>query len=256
MKVSIIVLTYNSEKNIKTCIDSIKNQTYKNIENIIIDGKSKDNTIKIIEENKIENTIIISEKDKGIYDAWNKGFKYASGDIIGTVMSDDYLNNKKTIENIVNAFKHKNCDILYGNMQFELDNEIIRKWKAGDLKKTNFYFGWMPPPPTVYVDKKIKEENEMFNEKYKIAADYDWLLRILFLKDYKVHYLDDYFYTIRMGGVSNNSIMNIFKSNKECYQSWIDNGISKFPFWIFFKPLLKITQVNNLKRFISFYRKS
>ncbi len=114
----------------------------------------------------------------------------------------------------------------------------------------------MPPPPTVYVNKKTKEENKMFNEKYKIAADYDWLLRILFLKDYKVHYLDDYFYTIRMGGVSNNSIINIFKSNKECYQSWIDNGISKFPFWIFFKPLLKITQVNNLKRFISFYKKS
>jgi len=256
MKVSIIILTYNSEQNIKHCIDSIKKQTYKDIEYIIIDGLSSDNTIKIIDENRENNTILISEKDNGIYDAWNKGLKRASGDIVGTVMSDDYLNDQDSIQSIVNIFKEKKCDIVYGNMQFELNNKIVRQWKAGKFNKKKYYLGWMPPPPTVYVKNTILKENETFDEKYKIAADYEWLLRIFFMQNYNIYYFDRFFYTLRMGGVSNKNLINIIKSNRECYQAWVNNKISKFPFWIFFKPFFKILQITSFNSFLNFYKKS
>ena len=134
MKVSIITLTYNSEKTISRSLKSVSNQTYKNIEHIIIDGKSKDNTIQIINTHN-KHSILVSEKDEGIYDAWNKGMKLANGDIVGTVMSDDYLKSKTTIESIVQSFNKEGCDILYGNMDFVLNGEIIRKWRAGNFKK-------------------------------------------------------------------------------------------------------------------------
>ena len=111
MKVSIITLTYNSEKAILRCLQSIHSQSYKNIEHIIIDGKSTDNTIQIINEHSAKS-ILISEKDAGIYDAWNKGMKLATGDIVGTVMSDDYLKNEHSIQSIVEAFQKENCDIV------------------------------------------------------------------------------------------------------------------------------------------------
>ena len=138
MKVSIITLTYNSEKAILRCLESINNQTYKNIEHIIIDGKSTDNTIQLINANS-KNSILVSEKDAGIYDAWNKGMSLASGDIIGTVMSDDYLKSSKTIESIVKTFQKEDCDILYGNMDFVLNGETIRQWRAGNFKKYKYF---------------------------------------------------------------------------------------------------------------------
>lgn len=257
MKISIITLTYNSERNILECLESIKNQNYENIEHIIIDGLSSDSTLEIINKNKIDNTIIISEKDNGIYDAWNKGFKVASGDIIGTVMSDDFFPNSNVVSDIASSFKNNNCDILYGNMNFQLNNKIVREWKPGFFKKRSFYFGWMPPPPTVYVSKSIVKNNLPFNTNYKIAGDYEWLLRIFFLQNYRIFYLNKFTYTLRMGGVSNKSLKNIIKSNLECYYAWKENEISKFPFWVFLKPLSRILQIKKFSEIFKFYfRKS
>tara|TARA_B100000900_G_C20574112_1_gene714585 strand:- start:881 stop:1660 length:780 start_codon:yes stop_codon:yes gene_type:complete len=253
LKFSIITPTFNSEKTIKKCIQSIKNQNYDNIEHIIIDGGSSDNTLKIINENKLKNSIIISENDKGIYDAWNKGFKIANGDIIGAVMSDDFINESDALMIIEKKFINKNCDILYGNMNFVLNNRIIRKWKSGDFNKKKYYLGWMPPTPTVFFKKKIITENNLFNLKYTIAADYEFFLRIFFLKNYKIFYLDKYMYSLKLGGASTKSFKNIFRSNKECYDAWIDNEISQFPFWIIIKPISKIFQIRNFKSYFNFY---
>lgn len=253
MKVSIITLTYNSEENISECLESIKAQNYNNIEHIIIDGLSSDRTIDIINKNSNENTVVISEKDEGIYDAWSKGFQKATGDIIGTVMSDDRLENEHVISTIVKSFKSKKCDILYANMYFESNNKILRKWKPGSFSKKSFYLGWMPPPPTVYVSKKILKNNKNFDKRYRIAGDYEWLLRLFFVKDYKIFYLNKFIYNLRMGGVSNSSFTNILKGNIECYNAWKDNNISKFPFWIILKPFSKIFQIINLREFFKFY---
>jgi glycosyltransferase involved in cell wall biosynthesis len=254
MKVSIITLTYNSEKAILRCLQSIHSQSYKNIEHIIIDGKSTDNTIQIINEHSAKS-ILISEKDAGIYDAWNKGMKLATGDIVGTVMSDDYLKNEHSIQSIVEAFQKENCDIVYGNMDFVLNSEIIRKWRAGNFKKYKYYFGWMPPPPAVYVKKNIIKENKLFNLKYKIGADYEWLLRLFYIKNYNIFYLDKFIYTLEYGGISNKSLKNVFDGNMENYYAWKDNNLSQFPFWVPLKPLFKIFQIKKLSSFFRFYLK-
>lgn len=252
MKVSIITLTYNSEKAILRCLESINNQTYKNIEHIIIDGKSTDNTIQLINAYS-KNSILVTEKDKGIYDAWNKGMSLASGDIIGTVMSDDYLKSNITIESIVKTFQKEDCDILYGNMDFVLNGETIRQWRAGNFKKYKYFFGWMPPPPTVYVKKFILKENKLFNLKYKIGADYEWLLRLFYIKNYNIFYLDKFIYTLEYGGISNKSLKNVFNGNMENYNAWQDNNLSRFPFWVPMKPLFKIFQIKKLSSFFKFY---
>jgi len=253
MKVSIITLTYNSEKHISECWRSIKSQNYKNIEHIIIDGLSSDSTIDIINQNSIENSVVISEKDEGIYDAWSKGFQKATGDIVGTVMSDDILENEDVISTIVKSFDDKKCDILYANMNFKLNNKIVRKWKPGNFSKKSFYFGWMPPPPTVYVSKEILDSNAYFDKKYRIAGDYEWLLRLFFIKNYNIFYLDQFIYTLRMGGISNSSFSNIIKGNIECYNAWKDNNLSKYPIWVFLKPISRIFQIIRIKEFFKFY---
>ena len=252
MKVSIITLTYNSEKTISRCLKSVSNQTYKNIEHIIIDGKSKDNTIQIINTHN-KHSILVSEKDEGIYDAWNKGMKLANGDIVGTVMSDDYLKSKKTIESIVQSFNKESCDILYGNMDFVLNGEIIRKWRAGNFKKYKYSFGWMPPPPAVYIKNSIIKKNKLFDLQYKIGADYEWLLRLFYIKNYNIFYKDEYLYTLEYGGISNKSLKNVFKGNMENYYAWKNNNLSKFPFWVPMKPLFKIFQIKKLSSFFKFY---
>ena len=252
MKVSIITLTYNSEKTISRCLKSINNQTYKNIEHIIIDGVSTDNTIQII-NTQSKKSILISEKDKGIYDAWNKGMDLANGDIVGTVMSDDYLKNKTTIQSIVKSFEKEGCDILYGNMDFVLNGEIIRKWRAGNFKKYKYFFGWMPPPPAVYLKKSVIKENKLFDLQYKIGADYEWLLRLFYIKNYKIFYQDEYLYTLEYGGISNKSLKNVFDGNIENYYAWKNNNLSKFPFWVPMKPLFKIFQIKKLSNFLKFY---
>ncbi len=253
MKVSIITLTNNSQKNIKRCLESIASQNYKDIEHIIIDNNSSDNTKKIIEDYPNKNIKLISEIDNGIYDGWNKGFKMASGDIIGTVMADDLIYDSKTIDLIIKTFKKNSCDIVYGDMNFFQNGKTIRKWKAGLYKNWKFYLGWMPPPPTVYMKKNIIKENKLFNLKLKIASDYEFFLRLFFLKKYKIKYLDKYIYCLEYGGVSNRSIKNIIKSNIECYKAWKLNGLFITPHIIITKPLFKVFQISDFNFFIKKY---
>lgn len=247
MKISIVTLTNNSDKNIQRCIDSIKNQTYKNVEHIIIDNLSTDNTIQIAKSNTDYNQKFISENDKGIYDGWNKGFKMCSGDIIGTVMSDDFLKNDYVLEKIVECFENSNADIVYGDLDFESEGKIIRKWEAGYFNTFKFYLGWMPPAPSVYQKKHVIEKNNLFDLEFQISADYEFYLRLFFIKNYNIKYLNICFYTLEYGGISNKSVKNILKANIECYKSWRKNNLFQLPLIILTKPLLKVFQFKSLK---------
>tara|TARA_Y100001935_G_scaffold250243_1_gene250033 strand:+ start:1733 stop:2512 length:780 start_codon:yes stop_codon:yes gene_type:complete len=254
MKVSIVTLTNNSEKNIQRCINSIKYQTYNNIEHIIIDNNSSDKTIDIIKSNSDYNFSLVSEKDKGIYDGWNKGFKIASGEIIGTVMADDLLKNKNVIKDIVKNFNKTSADIVYGNLDFiNEDGAIVRQWKSGSFSTLKFYLGWMPPPPSVYQRRHIIKNNDLFKLKFHIAADYEFYLRLFLVKKYNIAYLDKYIYSMEYGGVSNKSFKNILIANIQCYKSWKENNIFQLPLIIITKPLFKIFQFRDLKFFFNQY---
>ncbi|HII1980808.1 TPA: glycosyltransferase family 2 protein [Escherichia coli] len=217
MKVSIITVTYNSEKTIKDTLDSVAVQTYNNIEYIIVDGASSDATLQIINNSSALVTKCISERDKGIYDALNKGVHLATGDIIGFIHSDDILARPDIIETIVIEFQKTKADIVYGDLVF-VDrsdvNNIVRYWHSGSFRKSKISLGWAPPHPSFYMKRSLYKEDGFFDLTFKIAADYDQMIRVLKRERIKVIYLPQVFVKMRLGGEST-KLDNTVASTKE-----------------------------------------
>lgn len=233
MKISIITVCYNSEKTIEETIKSVLSQIYDNYEYLIIDGKSKDNTLEIVKkyEKKFNGKLkYISEKDKGLYDAMNKGIKMATGDIIGIINSDDILANNKVFEKINNAFENNDCDASYSDLVF-LDEETMtiptRNFIAHKYSKR---MGWHPPHPTLYLKRKVYDEVGYFDTSYRIAADLDIMMRII-KKGYKFYYIKEYLVKMRSGGVSTNGLKGYLKNLKEANAVLKKNNI-KFAYII------------------------
>ena len=246
MKVSIITATNNSEKTIEDCIKSILAQVYLNIEFIIIDNNSSDSTLNIIERYKLKNKNIqlISELDNGLYDALNKGVKYASGDIIGFLHSDDLFYDCYSVFDIVGCFKDNKYDGVYGDLQYVKKGDIdkvIRLWKGCEFQPKLLKRGWMPAHPTLFLKKHVYEEYGEFNTSYKISADYDFMLRILKNKAFKFGYLPKCITRMRLGGASNKSIKNIIQKTLEDYRAVRANNVGGW-FTILLKNILKIKQ--------------
>lgn len=244
MKVSIITATYNSASTINDTLQSLNNQSYENIEYIIIDGASKDNTIDVIKQSCPRVTLIISEPDKGIYDALNKGIDAATGDIVGYLHSDDLFAYPDAVKDIVAKFESSNCDAVYGDLQYvskdNIDN-VIRLWKSGTYAKEKLKNGWMPPHPTFYMKRELYNKFGVFDLKFKIAADYDSLLRYLWANDVTLSYLPKVVMKMRVGGASNRSLKNIIQKTKEDIHALKNSGL----FWpraVLFKNLSKIPQ--------------
>lgn len=245
MKISIITATYNSGKTIKDTIISVYNQKYPNIEHLIVDGNSRDNTLEIIQNIPNKVVKIISEPDKGIYDAMNKGINLATGDIVGILNSDDFYSSDDIISDVAGIFQKTNCDAIYGDLEYvnEINtNKVVRYWKSKEYKKGLFKTGWHPAHPTFFVKKEIYEKYGNFNLKYRIAADYEIMLRFIEKNKIKTVYLPKTMVKMRTGGASNKSLKNIIQANKECYSAWKDNGLSISPLIFLMKPFSKIFQ--------------
>ena len=205
MKVSIITSCYNREATIRGAIESVLEQDYPYIEYIVVDGASKDNSLAVINEYKNGIDTIISEPDKGMYEAINKGIRAATGDIIGLIHSDGFLFSSHTISDIVKTFEEQDADMIYGNgvfVDYDDTNLMIRNWISGRYSKENVKNGWLPLHPTVYIKKECMDKWGLYDESYKIAADSDLLVRYLYEADLKVYYLNKYIVKMRMGGLS------------------------------------------------------
>jgi glycosyltransferase len=238
--VSIITPSYNSEETISQTIKSISSQTYPNIEHIVIDGNSSDSTLSILKKYKDEISKIISEKDKGVYDAMNKGIYLSSGDIIGILNSDDCYANKDIIENIVESMSKSQADICWGNLEYvnkKNPNKVIRYWKSSSFKKNKLISGWIPPHPTVFIRKEIYKKYGKFDLTFPISADYELLLRFLTKKNIKTCYLPKVLVKMKTGGKSGQSLLNRIKGNKEIYRAWKKNGL-KLPLNYFIKKII------------------
>lgn len=234
MLVTIITVVYNNEELIQEAIDSVKSQDYKNIEHLIIDGGSTDRTLEIIKNN--DHVKYISEKDKGLYDAMNKGAALASGDIIGLLNSDDLFKDNGVVSRVVNLFEeNKAFDIVFGNLEYvKRDNPGIkvRTWVTGPHYPNFFEDGLVPPHPTVYLKRAIYKD-DLFDLNYKLAADYEFMLRVFKKRNYTVGYLNAVLISMRLGGVTNKSFKNIFDQNREIKRAWKNNGFSiPFLFWV------------------------
>lgn len=228
MKVSIITSCYNREETIRGAIESVLSQDYPDIEYIIIDGASKDNSLSVINEFKDKITTIVSEPDHGMYEAINKGIRMATGDIIGLVHSDDFLFATDTISHIVNEFQKTGADFIYGDGMFvDYNNteKVVRNWISGNYRLWKVKHGWLPLHPTCYIRRDTMLKRGLYNETYKIAADSDLLFRYLVNGDLTVSYLKEYIIRMRMGGLSTDSARRkqMWKEDVRMYQS---HGIS------------------------------
>jgi glycosyltransferase involved in cell wall biosynthesis len=230
MKISIITVCYNSEKYIKTAIESVLLQKYNDIEYIIIDGGSKDTTLNIIKEfepqfnGRLKWT---SEPDQGLYDAMNKGIVLATGDVIGLINSDDLFCDELAIEKVMNIFNSKlDLDSVYADLFYVEQNNTdatVRRWVTGEQKK--FKYGWHPAHPTFYIKKEVYNKYGLFNLNFKLAADFEIMLRLLEKYKISTYYLQESFVKMRLGGATNQSLKNIYNQNVECVKAFKLNNV-------------------------------
>jgi len=247
MKVSIITATYNAEKTIESAINSVMNQTYSNIEYIIIDGGSSDKTLQIIDQYKSNISKIISESDQGIYDALNKGIKHATGDVVGFLHADDLFENNNTIALIANEFRSNQFDAVYGDLEYvnhQNPDKIIRYWRSKSYKSTLLREGWMPPHPTLFIKKEVYHEIGLFDTSYKISADYEFILRFFSNSKFRSKHLPLVITKMRVGGTSNKSIGNIILKSKEDLRALKRNKVGGV-ITLFWKNISKLPQFIN-----------
>ena len=246
MKISIITAVYNNEKTILDSIQSIQNQSYKNIEHIIIDGGSTDNTLKIIKQNLDANSILLSEKDNGLYDAMNKGIKIATGNLIGILNSDDIYNDYNTIESIVNKFiLDPDLKILYGDLVYVKENNTndqVRYWKSKNITINYFENGYVPSHPTLFLTKDVYKVVGYFDLRFKLAADYEFILRLFKKHSFKYLYMPVLIVRMRLGGVTNKKHLNIIKQNIEIIKAWKVNNLHLPSLFIFRRLFIKFKQ--------------
>ena len=245
MKISVITAVFNGSKTIVPCIESVRKQTYKEIEHIIIDGGSTDGTLDIIEKYSSKVAKVISEPDKGIYDAMNKGISLASGDIIGILNSDDLYADIDVLSSVARVSSNPAVDSCYGDLVYvdPLDTDrIIRYWKSTPYNDRLFYKGWMPPHPTFFVKRAIYKKMGLYRLDLGSAADYELMLRLLLKTGITTRYIPSVLVKMRCGGKSNASLLNRMIANRYDRKAWKINGLKPRPWTLLMKPLSKINQ--------------
>lgn len=249
MKVSIITAAYNAEKTIEDTIKSILKQSYTDIEYIIVDGCSKDRTVDIIKKYEPEfkgRLKWISEKDKGIYDAMNKGIRMATGDIIGILNSDDFFTSDDIISTVNETFEKHNPDAIYGDIHFVNDsnlNKTVRYYSSKIFRRGLMRFGFIPAHPSFYIKRECFGKFGLYNTSYKIAADFEFLLRTIFIGNIKTIYVPKDFVTMRTGGASTSGISSHRLIMKEHLRAFKENNVFTNRFLLSMRYIYKIFEV-------------
>jgi glycosyltransferase involved in cell wall biosynthesis len=244
MKISIITVTYNSEKTISETLNSLIKQTYNDIEFILIDGNSTDKTINIVNSfnPKVFNKILI-EPDNGMYDALNKGIKLSTGEIVGILNSDDVFSENTIISIIANQFKdNPNLDAIIGDVAFVENNKTIRYISPKRWTIKSFYFGNMPPHPSFYCKKDLFEKHGYYKINYKIAGDFELLLRFILVKKITFKYLPIKMVNMKTGGLSTSGLKSTLKINKEILHSFKENELKTNYLFLYFRYFKKVFQ--------------
>jgi len=248
MKVSLITVSYNSAETITDTIESIHSQDFDDIEYIIVDGASKDNTVEIIKSYGAKIDKWISEPDKGIYDAMNKAINMATGEVVGILNSDDFYSATSVISQVADAFGDSTIDAVFGDLVF-VDpknlKKVVRKYSSAKWYPEKFAKGFMPAHPTFFVRRKYYEQIGLFKTDYKIAADYELLIRFLYVRKLKYKYLPLNMVTMRKGGVSSNGIMSNIILNDEIIRGCRENGIQTNVFKVYPKYFTKLFELFN-----------
>lgn len=246
MKVSIITVVYNNQTAIAQAINSVLSQDYSDIEYIVIDGASTDRTREIIQSYGEKIDKFISEPDQGIYDAMNKGLNLVTGDIVGILNSDDVYANNQVISQVVREFKQKSVDLVFADIVYvkpENLNRVVRYYSSHNFHSWKFAWGWMPAHPSCFLKREVYEKYGHFKTDYKIASDYEILVR--FMAKYKISYsyMPQVLVKMRTGGVSNKNLLSNWILNTEIIRACRENGINTNILKVLSKYLTKIFQI-------------
>lgn len=245
MKVTIITVVFNGAKHLKDCIESILGQDYSNIEYMVIDGGSTDGTLSIIENYRNQIDYFISERDKGMYDALNKGIKLATGDIIGILNADDMLASKDIISAIMREFNRNEIDGVYGNLNYidlSSSNKIVRRWRSKQFMQKDILLGWMPAHPTLYLKKELFTRFGDYALDLGTAADYELMVRFLYVHQIKARYLNQLIVNMRVGGMSNSSLKQRYLALVNDYKAVKKNSLPYPIVTILLKKISKLQQ--------------
>ena len=242
--ITIITATFNAGSTLAQNIESVGNQGLE-LEHLIIDGGSTDDTLSIAQAHQAQLANIVSEPDDGIYDAMNKGIALATGDIIGILNADDFYAGNDVLARVAAAFEDPSIDACYGDLKYVDSDDIdkvVRYWRSGEFNSRKFYHGWMPPHPTFFVRRSVYEKYGLFNMDLGSAADYEIMLRFLLRHQLKAAYIPQVLVYMRTGGVSNASTANRLKANQMDRKAWKVNDLKPYLWTLWMKPLKKVGQ--------------
>lgn len=244
MKVTVITAVRNNAATVEQTVQSVLDQTYQNLEYIVMDGASTDGTLEVLK--KYEDKItLISENDKGTRFAMNKAFEMANGDIICTINGDDFYEDKNVLRDVVDLFTKEQVACVYGDMLYVDQNDtnkIIRYWQTGEYKKDAFYKGWFPTWVSFFMKKDVLNHCGLLNTDFTIANDYEFFVRIFMKYRVSSAYMPRVLVRMRAGGLSNASFKKLWLANVESYNAWKVNGLKISPLFLLQKPLSKISQ--------------
>ncbi len=246
MKISVVTVVLDNRKYVEECIHSVLNQTYTDTEYIVIDGASTDGTREIIQKYTNKLSIWISEPDKGMYDAMNKGIRLATGEVVGFLHSDDVYNNNVVLDKVVREFEERSVDSIFADLVYIAKNnpeKIVRYYRAYNFTPDMFAYGWMPPHPTFFVKRNCYERFGLFKTDYAIAADYELLTRFIGKNKISYHYLPEVLVKMRSGGRSTKNIRSNIILNKEIIRACTENGIKTNYLKVYSKYFTKIFQL-------------
>lgn len=245
MKFSVITVCLNARATIGEAIASVHAQTWPEVEHIVIDGASTDGTLDVLEQHRGRIARLISEPDRGLYFAMNKGLALATGDVVGVLNSDDVYADPKVLEYVATAFRDPQVDICYGDIYYvDIVNvdRVIRHWVSVPFRTGLFENGWMPPHPAFFIRREALQRVGMFEEAYRYAADFDFMLRALQVHRLRSVYLPRVLVKMRVGGETNKSIANVLRGNIEAYRACRRHGLKVSPLFMFKKILRKLPQ--------------
>jgi glycosyltransferase involved in cell wall biosynthesis len=228
LKISVITAVYNRVNTVGHAIKSLQSQTHRDVEHVIQDGKSMDGTIRVIEGLTNPAISLVSAADTGIYDAINRGISRSTGEIIGLLHSDDFFAHDRVLELVAEAFSDQCIDGVYGDLEYVASNgtmSVARYWRAGGYEQSRLRYGWMPPHPTLYLRREVFERWGLYDTNFRIASDYDAMLRYLVRGQIKLAYIPDVLVKMRVGGESNRSIGRVLLKSREDLQAIRRNGV-------------------------------
>lgn len=221
IQITIVTAVFNRVHSVRAAIESVRSQTHGNVQHVVVDGASNDGTLDVLQACVGPDAVFVSEPDEGIYDALNKGLALATGDVVGVMHSDDFFSDNAVLADVADAFSDPNVDAVYGDLDYvdAVDpSHIVRRWRAGSYLPRQLAWGWMPPHPTMFVRRSLIERWGGYDTRYRIAADYDWMLRYLGHAKIQPRYLPRVLVKMRMGGASNQSLQKIARKS---WEDWL-----------------------------------